>query len=152
MVQSTAQTPEAYLAELPDDRRAVMEKLRSAVLDNLPDGFEEVMNYGMLGYVVPHAIYPEGYHCDPKLPLPFMNLAAQKRFTAVYHMGIYSDPELMAWFQAEYAKQVPTKLDMGKSCIRLKNPKNIPFELIGELAGKMTPQDWITRYEAVVKS
>ena len=151
MVQSAAQTPDASLAELPEERRAVMERLRAVVLDNLPAGFEETMSYGMLGYVVPHALYPEGYHCDPELPLPFMNLAAQKRFYAVYHMGIYTDPDLMAWFQAEYAKRVPTKLDMGKSCIRLKNPKNIPFELIGELAGKMTPQDWIARYESQVK-
>ena len=150
MVQSSAQTPEAYLAELPEDRRAVMAQLRAAVLDNLPEGFEEVMSYGMLGYVVPHSLYPDGYHCDPKLPLPFMNLAAQKRFYAVYHMGIYTDPELMDWFQAAYADRVPTKLDMGKSCIRLKNPKHIPFDLIGELAGKMTPQDWIARYEAGV--
>jgi hypothetical protein len=152
MVQSNAPSPEAYLAELPEDRRAVMEQLRSVVLENLPAGFEEVMSYGMLGYVVPHAIYPDGYHCDPKLPLPFMNLAAQKRFYAVYHMGIYADPDLMAWFQAGYAERVPTKLDMGKSCIRLKNPKHIPYDLIGELAGKMTPQDWIARYEAGVRN
>lgn len=151
MVQSSAQSPEAYLAELPDDRRDVMQRLRSVVLENLPAGFEEVMSYGMLGYVVPHAIYPDGYHCDPKLPLPFMNLAAQKRFYAVYHMGIYTDPDLMAWFQAEYADRVPTKLDMGKSCIRLKNPKHIPFDLIGELAAKMTPQNWIARYESEVR-
>jgi hypothetical protein len=151
VVQSAAETPDAYLAELPEDRRAVMEQLRAAVLQNLPAGFEEVMSYGMLGYVVPHALYPGGYHCDPSLPLPFMNLAAQKHFYAVYHMGIYADPDLMAWFQAEYADRVPTRLDMGKSCIRLKNPKNIPYELIGELAGKMTPQDWIERYEAGVR-
>ena len=151
MVQSAAETPEAYLAELPEDRRAVMERLRSAILDNLPAGFEEVMSYGMLGYVVPHALYPDGYHCDPKLPLPFMNLAAQKRFYAVYHMGIYTDPDLLAWFQAEYADRVPTKLDMGASCIRLKNPKHIPYGLIGELASTMTPPDWIERYEAGVR-
>jgi uncharacterized protein YdhG (YjbR/CyaY superfamily) len=151
VVQSAAQTPEAYLAELPEDRRAVMEQLRAAVLDNLPDGFEEVMSYGMLGYVVPHALYPDGYHCDPKLPLPFMNLAAQKHFYAVYHMGIYADPDLMAWFQDEYRDRVPTKLDMGKSCLRLKNTKHIPYDLIGELAAKMTPQDWIERYEAGVR-
>ncbi|MEM1412971.1 MAG: DUF1801 domain-containing protein [Pseudomonadota bacterium] len=150
-MQSTAQTPESYLADLPEDRREVMMQLRQQVLDNLPAGFEEIMNYGMLGYVVPHSVYADGYHCDPKLPLPFMNLAAQKRFYAVYHMGIYTDDDLMAWFQEEYARQVPTKLDMGKSCIRLKNPKYIPFDLIGELASKMTPADWITRYEAVVK-
>ena len=151
MVQSKAQSPEDYLAELPDDRREVMERLRGVILDNLPEGFEEVMSYGMLGYVVPHAIYPDGYHCDPKLPLPFMNLAAQKNFYAVYHMGIYADDDLMGWFQERYTAQVPTKLDMGKSCLRLKNPKHIPYDLIGELAAKMTPQDWIARYESSIK-
>lgn len=151
MVQSTADTPEAYLASLPDDRRTVMARLRATVLEHLPAGFEETMNYGMLGYVVPHSRYPDGYHCDPKQPLPFLNLAAQKRFYAVYHMGIYADPELLAWFEAEYAARVPTRLDMGKSCIRLKNPKHIPYDLIGELAGKMSPDDWIARYESAVK-
>jgi hypothetical protein len=106
----------------------------------------------MIGYVVPHSLYPDGYHCDPKLPLPFMSIASQKNFIALYHMGIYSDPELLEWFKAEYPKYVKTKLDMGKSCIRFKKPETIPYELIAQLSTKMTPQNWIDRYESVVKS
>ena len=109
------------------------------------------MSYGMLGYVVPHSTYPEGYHVNPKLPLPFINLASQKNHIAVYHSGIYSDPELMNWFVAEYPKYVSTKLDMGKSCIRFKNPDKIPYELFGELFTKMTPEQWITQYESIIK-
>lgn len=151
MVQSAAETPEAYLAELDPDRRETVARLREVILDNLPEGFEETMSYGMIGYVVPHALYPDGYHCNPDQPLPFMSLANQKNFVAVYHMGIYADDDLLHWFQAAYRDQVPTKLDMGKSCIRLKKPEQIPYELIGELAGKMTPGDWIERYESAVK-
>ncbi|OAB75776.1 DUF1801 domain-containing protein [Cochleicola gelatinilyticus] len=150
-MQSKATTPEQYIKELPEDRKEVITKLRKQLLDNLPKGFEEQMCYGMLGYVVPHSLYPDGYHCDPEQALPFINLASQKNHVAVYHSGIYSDPDLMQWFVNEYPKYVKTKLDMGKSCIRFKNMKNIPFELIGELAAKMTPKEWIDRYEAVVK-
>ena len=110
------------------------------------------MGYGMITYVVPKSIYPDGYHCDPKLPLPFMGLASQKNFIAVYHMGIYADPKLMKWFTDAYAKEVPGKLDMGKSCIRFKKPGNIPVKLIGELASKMTVDDWINMYEKNFKS
>lgn len=150
-MQSKASTPEQYLEELPEDRQAPMRELRQVILDNLPAGFEEAMSYGMLGYVVPHSVYPDGYHCNPKLPLPFMNLASQKNFIGLYHMGIYSDPELAAWFQEEYAKAVPTKLDMGKSCVRLKKMDQIPYELVGRLAAKMTPRQWIDLYEAAIK-
>ncbi|UPT69816.1 MAG: DUF1801 domain-containing protein [Flavobacterium sp. JAD_PAG50586_2] len=146
-MQSKATTPEQYLSELPDDRKNTMLKLRNVLKENLPQGFEEVISYGMLGYVVPHAIFPKGYHCDPKLPLPFINLASQKNFIALYHMGIYADKNLLDWFTAEYPKHVKTKLDMGKSCIRFKKIDDIPFELIGELAGKMSVQDWIAMYE-----
>lgn len=151
-MQSTATTVEQYLQELPEERKEVMEKLREVILDNLPKGFEECMNYGMLGYVVPHSLYPEGYHCDPKLPLPFMNLASQKNFVAVYHMGIYSDPSIMDWFLAEYPKHCKNKLDMGKSCIRFKNMSNVPYGLIGQLASKISVADWISTYETVVKT
>lgn len=109
------------------------------------------MSYGMLGYVVPHKLYPDGYHCDPKLPLPFMNLASQKNFIAVYHSGMYADPKLMKWFTTQYGKRVEGKLDMGKSCVRFKKMEQIPFELIGELASKMTPEDWVKLYEKNVK-
>jgi hypothetical protein len=105
------------------------------------------MSYGMIGYVVPHSIYPAGYHCDTKLPLPFLNLASQKSHIAVYHMGIYADPELLNWFQSAYAAEVKGKLDMGKSCIRFKKPELIPYGLFAELASKMSVQDWISLYE-----
>ena len=146
-MQSKASTPEEYMASLPEDRVAPMTKLRQTILDNLPKGFEETMNYGMLGYVVPHSLYPDGYHCDPKLPLPFLNLASQKNHIGFYHMGIYSNQELMDWFVGEYPKHVSTKLDMGKSCIRFKNPEKIPYELLGELVAKVSVQDWIDTYE-----
>lgn len=150
-MQSKAKTPQEYIASLPEDRKESIEKLRNIVLKNLPKGFQECMNYGMLGYVVPHSIYPNGYHCDPKLPLPFINIASQKNHIGFYHMGIYSDPNLLQWFTEEYKKRVPTKLDMGKSCIRFKNPSKIPYELLGELVQKITPEDWINTYEKAFK-
>ena len=146
-MQSKATTPEHYLAELPEDRKEAMLKLRNVIKDNLPKGFQEQMSYGMLGYVVPHSIYPNGYHCNPKLPLPFINLASQKNFIALYHMGIYADKNLLDWFVAEYPKHFKTKIDMGKSCLRFKKMDDIPFELIGELVKKMSVQDWISIYE-----
>lgn len=151
-MQSTATTVEQYLQELSEERKEVVGKLREVILENLPNGFEECMNYGMLGYGVPHSLYPEGYHCDPKLPLPFMNLASQKNFVAVYHMGIYSDPSVMDWFLAQYPKHCKTKLDMGKSCIRFKNLSNVPYGLIGQLASKISVAEWISTYETVVKT
>lgn len=149
-MQSKAQTPDEYFASLPADRKNAMIELRKTILKNIPKGFKEVMSYGMIGYVVPHSTYPNGYHCDPKLPLPFLNIASQKNFIAVYHMGVYSDPKLLDWFVKEYPKHSKAKLDMGKSCIRFKKPAEIPFKLIGELVSKMTPKDWIERYESVL--
>ena len=146
-MQSKATTPEQYLSELPEDRKEAMLKLRNAIKENLPQGFEEVISYGMLGYVVPHSIYPSGYHCNPKLPLPFINLASQKNFIALYHMGIYANKNLESWFVSEYPKHVKTKLDMGKSCIRFKKMDDIPFDFIGELAAKVSLEDWISNYE-----
>lgn len=150
-MQSKALTPQEYLSNLPEDRKEVMQKLRNSIIKNIPQGFEEVMSYGMLGFVVPHTIYPDGYHCDPKLPLPFMNLASQKNFIALYHMGIYANEQLYNWFVAEYPKHCKAKLDMGKSCIRFKKMDDIPFELIGELAGKVSVTDWIKTYETAFK-
>ncbi|MFZ4671492.1 MAG: DUF1801 domain-containing protein [Flavobacterium sp.] len=150
-MQSKALTPQEYLFNLPEDRKEVMQKLRNSIIKNIPQGFEEVMSYGMLGFVVPHSIYPDGYHCDPKLPLPFMNLASQKNFIALYHMGIYANEQLYNWFVTEYPKHCKTKLDMGKSCIRFKKMDDIPFELISELAGKVSVTDWIKTYETAFK-
>ncbi len=109
-----ANSPEEYIEKVPEDRREHFALLRKTILDNLPEGFEETMSYGMIGYVVPHSLYPDGYHCDPKLPLPFMSIASQKNFVAFYHMGIYANPELYDWFVSEYPKYVKRKLDMGK--------------------------------------
>lgn len=149
-MQSKAKTPQEYLKSVPEERKKAMNGLRKAILKNLPKGFSEIMNYGMLGYVVPHSLYPNGYHSNPTLPLPFMNLASQKNFVAVYYMG-FADKKLRAWFTKEYAKQSKSKLDMGGSCIRLKKIDDIPYKLIGELASKMSPQDWIRLYEKNVK-
>lgn len=152
MMNYKVDTIEEYLTAIPEERQAPMRKLHQTILDNLPEGFESCMNYGMIGYVVPHSLYPDGYHCDPKLPLPFMNIASQKNFIGLYHMGIYADKKLLDWFTEEYPKYVKTKLDMGKSCIRLKKIDQIPYELIAELASKVTPEQWIDLYEKAVKS
>lgn len=146
-----ANSPEEYIHQLPDERQDSFNKLRNTIVKHLPLGFEESMSYGMIGYVVPKSLYPAGYHCDPKLPLSFVNIASQKNFIALYHMGIYTDPELLQWFQTEYAQQCKYKLDMGKSCVRFKRMDDIPFDLIAELMGKMTPEDWINRYESAFK-
>ncbi len=148
---SKATTPDEYIAELPEKRKEAMKKLRKTIQKNIPDGFQETMSYGMIGYVVPHSIYPDGYHCSPELPLPFLSIASQKNFIALYHMGIYSDEKLMNWFTKEYPKHVKTKLDMGKSCIRFKKIETIPYELIGELVQKMSAQEWIDKYESAIK-
>lgn len=146
-----ANSPQEYIEQLPEERQEVVSKLRETVIKNLPKGFEEQMSYGMLGYMVPHSIYPAGYHCSPELPLPFINLASQKNFVAVYHSGIYADKKLYDWFVAEYPKHCKRKLDMGKSCIRFKYMDDIPYELIGELSTKMSVDDWIALYEKNVK-
>ncbi|MBI5373419.1 MAG: DUF1801 domain-containing protein [Sphingobacteriales bacterium] len=146
-MQSKAATVDQYLAELPEDRQKAMNELRKVIKKNLPKGFQECMNYGMIGYVVPHSRYPSGYHCDPKLPLPFMGIASQKNFIAVYHMGVYANPKLLNWFTAAHAKASPKKLDMGKSCMRYKKPEDIPYKLIGELVTRITPDEWIALYE-----
>jgi uncharacterized protein YdhG (YjbR/CyaY superfamily) len=146
-----ANSPDDYISKLPEDRQEVISKLRKVVLDNLPKGFSEEMSYGMIGFVVPHSIYPDGYHCDPKLPLPFMSMASQKNFVAFYHMGIYADEKLLDWFVKEYPKHSKYKLDMGKSCIRFKRMNDIPYDLIGELVSKVSVDDWIDRYDSVVK-
>ena len=150
-MNSKALTPSEYMTQLPEDRKDVVQKLRQTILDHIDSKFQECMNYGMLGYVVPFTIYPDGYHCNPKLPLPFMNLASQKNFIAVYHMGMYAKKEIYDWFVTEYPKHTTAKLDMGKSCIRFKYAAEIPFELIGALMGKITIEDWVKLYENALK-
>ena len=146
-MQSPAKTPAEYVSLLPEDRKKAITEIRQVILKNLPKGFEEVMSYGMLGYVVPHKLYPKGYHCDPKLPLGFINVASQKNFIAIYHMGLYADTKLLEWFTDEYPKHCKTKSDMGKSCIRFKKLDQIPYALIGELITKVSVINWIELYE-----
>ena len=148
---STANTPEDYINEVPQERKNAITKLRNVILENLPNGFKEEMSYGMIGYVVPHDLYPSGYHCNPKLPLPFMSFASQKNSINFYHMGIYANKELYDWFIKEYANFSKKKLDIGKSCMRFKKEDDIPFELIGKLVSKMTAENWITTYENAFK-
>lgn len=147
-----ASSPDNYINQLPEDRQKAMSKLRLTLLNNLPEGFNEEISYGMIGYVVPHSIYPSGYHCNPQLPLPFISIASQKNFVALYHMGIYADPNLLQWFLINYPKHTKSKLDMGKSCIRFKKIDDIPYALIGELATKVSPPQWINIYEDIYKN
>lgn len=151
-MQSQSKTAEGYIREVPSERLEAFTTLRNTILKNIPKGFEECMSYGMIGYVVPHNIYPAGYHYDPKTPLPFVSIASQKNFIALYHMGLYENPELLAWFVEEYPRHCKTKLDMGKGCIRFKKPDDIPFKLIGELLKKVSVKEWIARYEEAFKA
>ena len=144
---TSATTVNEYIDTLPEERKAAITKLRKTIKANLPTGFEEVMSYGMIGFVVPHSIYPKGYHCNPKLPLPFINVGSQKKYIALHHMGVYARKDLLDWFVAE-SEKVPYKLDMGKGCIRFKKPDEIPFALIGELVKKLTVQQWIDIMES----
>ncbi len=146
-MQSKATTVAQYISELPAERKEAITKLRKVIKSNLPKGFKEEMNYGMIGYVVPHGLFPPGYHTTPHLPLPFMNIASQMNFIAVYHMCLYSNPKLLKWFTTEYEKAKIGKPDMGKACIRFKHPEKIPFKLFGELATKITVDEWIKIYE-----
>jgi uncharacterized protein YdhG (YjbR/CyaY superfamily) len=149
-MQSGAKTVEEYLAEIPADRRESFCELRQLVVENIPSGFEEIMSYGMIGYVVPHSLYPKGYHCNTSLPLPFINLASQKHFIGFYHMGIYAMPELLDWFVSEYPSHSKRRLDMGKSCIRFKDFNNLPLELIAQLVAKVSVEGWIAQYQSSI--
>ena len=150
-MHSKASTPEEYIRSLPADRKGAVTELRKVIKKNLPKGFKEVMQYGMLGYVVPHSLYPAGYHCKPEDPLPFMCLASQKNFVAVYHMGVYADKALLKWFTSAHAKHSKKKLDMGKSCMRYKKTEDIPYKLIGELSQKISPKKWVEMYEKIFR-
>lgn len=150
-MQYNATTPEDYISQIPEDRKESVQKIRKVIQDNLPEGFEEGILYKMLGFYVPHSVYPDGYHCNPKDPLPFINIASQKNFIALYHSGLYAKKELYDWFVAEYPKHCKYKLDMGKSCVRFKKIEDIPYDLIAELATKMTVNEWISIYESAIK-
>lgn len=140
-------TIDAYIESLPRERKIIIEKLRTIIKKNIPEGFEEVMSYNMIGYVVPHSLYAPGYHCDPKLPLPFINLASQKNYISFYHLGMYANEQLLDWFTDAYKEACKYKLDMGKSCVRFKIMDDIPYDLIGCLVSKIKVDDWITLYE-----
>lgn len=146
-MKAQGKTVNEILANLPEERAEPFNKLHDVIVKNLPKGFEPAISYGGLGYVVPHKLYPAGYHCKPSEPLPFAGIASQKGSINFYHMGIYADPELMKWFQTEYPKHSKQKLDIGKSCVRFKKFDDIPYKLIGELMKKISVKDWIELYE-----
>lgn len=150
-MQSSAQSIEAYLKEIPEERKSAFLRLRETILKNIPKGFIEKISYGVIGFIVPHDLYPKGYHSNPKLPLPFISIASQKNFIVLYHMGIYANPELLQWFITEYTKYSTQKLNMGKSCIRFKKLDQIPFDLIAQLVQKMSVEEWINYYESQIK-
>ncbi|MBK9271973.1 MAG: DUF1801 domain-containing protein [Saprospiraceae bacterium] len=150
-MKAVGKTVVEILTSQPPDRLEPFNKLHDVIVENLPKGFEPAISYGGLGYVVPHEIYPAGYHCKPTEPLPFAGIASQKGSINFYHMGIYSDPKLLDWFVKEYPKHSKQKLDMGKSCIRFKKLDEIPYKLIGELMRKISVDDWIDKYESTFK-
>jgi len=150
-MKATGNTVDEILKNVPAERMASFNELHNVIVKNLPKGFEAAISYGGLGYVIPHSLYPAGYHCKPSEPLPFAGIASQKNSINFYHMGIYADGKLLEWFIQEYPKHCNSKLDMGKSCVRFKKMQDIPFALLGELSGKMTPEDWINTYEREYK-
>lgn len=141
----------AYIDEVSEDRKEAFLELYETVRTHIPNGFEEQLSYGSIGFVVPKSIYPKGYHCTPELPLPFVSIASQKSHIALYHMGIYMMPDVLDWFVAEYPKHSKYKLDMGKSCIRFKRMNAIPFGLIAELMHKITVDVYVNQYEKIIK-
>ncbi len=150
-MKANGKTVSEILANLPEDRAEPFKRLHEVIIKNLPEGFEAGISYGGLGYVVPHKIYPSGYHCNPAEPLPFAGIASQKGSINFYHMGIYADAALLKWFQTAYPKYSRQKLDMGKSCVRFKKMDDIPYELIGELMKKISVKEWIEKYESAFK-
>ncbi|MBC7777143.1 MAG: DUF1801 domain-containing protein [Phycisphaerae bacterium] len=146
-----ASTPSEYINAVDEGRREAFSKLRDTISENIPADFQEQMCYNMISYVVPHELYPPGYHVDPKVPLGLVAIAAQKNFIALYHMGVYTMPELLDWFVREYPKHCKGKLDMGKSCIRFKKPEEIPYALIAQLMQKVSVDDWVECYESNIK-
>lgn len=150
-MQYKANSPEEYISQVPKERQEVLKKLKKTINQNLPKGFEEGMQYGMISYYVPHSKYPNGYHCNPKEPLPFLSFASQKNSVNIYHSGIYANRNILEWFVNEYPKHCKRKLDMGKSCIRFKKIDEIPYDLIAELCTKISVDEWIKTYETNIK-
>lgn len=142
---SPASTPDEYISLLPPERQEVIQRMREVIRGHIPSDFEETVQYGILGWAVPLSIYPAGYHTTGE-PLPFLGIAAQKNFYALYHMGLYEGEDLLEWFQSEYEQRMGRKLDAGKSCLRFKKPEHVPYELIGELAEKISATDFARSY------
>ncbi len=150
-MQSKVTTVEQYLAELPEDRRAVIEAVRQVILKNLDKDYEEGIQYGMIGYYVPHRVYPRGYHCDPKQPLPFAGLASQKNYMSLYLMCVYGESDHSKWFRESWAR-TGKKLDMGKSCVRFKKLDDLALEVIGEAIKRVPAQKYVEHCEATIKT
>ncbi|MBS1648014.1 MAG: DUF1801 domain-containing protein [Bacteroidetes bacterium] len=146
-MKKASNTTEEYINQLTGDRKQAVAKLKEVIATNLPKGFVETIGCGMIAFVVPHSLYSDGYHCNPQLPLPFINIASQKNFISLYHMGLYAKTELLKWFTNEHAKRYKFKLDIGKSCIRFKKEEQIPYELLADLAKKMSVKQWVDVYE-----
>jgi hypothetical protein len=151
MVQSKTTTVAAYLAELPEERRTALEAVRAVILKNLDKDFEEGMQYGMIGYYVPHSVFPPGYHCDPRQPLPFANLGSQKNHMALYLMCLYGDPSQLKSFETAW-KKTGKKLDMGKSCIRFKKAEDLALDVIGEAIRQVSARKYAERCEQMISS
>jgi uncharacterized protein YdhG (YjbR/CyaY superfamily) len=150
-MNSNAATVEEYLESMDPKWKDLIGKLKKSLEENLPEGFEETMSYGMIGFVVPHSIYPKGYHVNPKEPLPFISLAAQKNNVSLYHMGIYDDEGLLDWFNERYMKDIGRKPNIGKSCIRFKKESDVPYQLLEDLFQKISVEDHIKSYEESMK-
>jgi hypothetical protein len=143
---NTAKTVDEYLQALPEDRRRTISAVRSVILANLPDGYEEQINYGMIGYVVPHSLYTAGYHCDPTKPLALAQLGSQKNHMALYLMTVYGDPATEQWFRKAWTA-AGKKLDMGKACVRFKKLEDVPLDVVGEVIARVPVQAYISRIE-----
>ena len=150
-MKSKANSVEDYLASLPPDRYEAIRAIRQTILENLPAGYDEGMQYGMIGYFVPHSLYPPGYHCNPKEPLPFASLASQKNHMAIYLMCLYSDPKQLDWFEKAW-KKTGKKLDMGKSCVRFKRLEDVPLEIIGKAINRVPVEEFLSFYETTLAS
>jgi len=148
-MQSKAATVDEYLAALPSERRAALQAVRKVIQANLGKGFKEGMQYGMIGYCVPHSVYPAGYHCDPKQPLPFASLASQKNHMSFSVMSVYLDPAEERWFKSAWQKS-GKKLDMGKACVRFKRLEDVPLEVVGQTFARTSAAQFIERYEAIL--
>ena len=149
-MKSQAKTVKEYLAGLPEERRRTVAAVRDVIRKNLPEGYEEGMQYGMIGYYIPHSIFPEGYHCDPAQPLPYACLASQKNHMALYLMCVYGDQGTRAWFEKAY-RATGKKLDMGQSCVRFKKLEDLPLEVIGQAVAKIPLDKYLARYKELRK-